>query len=153
MLLSRPSLLVVPLLGLLSASALSCEDDANDLEWGVRFASTEDRTRARLVEVSILRGGCDGDLVFRTGVLLVPGGTVAMPPNLGAGFYGFASRARDESCSWFVAGCEEATLPTMAPVIVTLEAAAESPACLAEQCDDGRCEADDSGAPDAATDG
>ncbi len=148
--LPRQRFLVLSLLPLLALVA--CEGDPNGLEWGVRFASDADRVRARFVEASILEGGCAGADIYWTEVPLVPGGSVEMPPNLGTGQYGFAGRARDENCNWFVAGCVEATLPSMEPIIVTLNPVTESAECPPSECSAGRCLSDDAGTPDAAMD-
>jgi len=136
------------LVSLALLGAIGCGGDPQGLEWGVRFASSADRDRALYVEAVILEGGCDGREVYRAEIPL-DGAAPPAPPNLGPGVHGFAGRARDADCNWFVSGCIEATLPASAPVIVTLEADDAGSACPADECVDGRCDADDAGTPDA----
>jgi len=140
------------LIGSLFFGVFGCKADPQGLEWGVRFEDGDVRARARYVEGIIREGGCDGAEVYRSEIPL-SGGAAAMPPNLEAGAYGFAGRARDGACQWIATGCRDETLPSLDAIIVTLdEDASSGAACPMSECNDGRCGGDDAGVPDTGMD-
>lgn len=137
------------------ASLAACSTDPHGLSWGVRFATPADEARAVLVEARILRGGCDGTVVYAADLEIGAAVTAMAPGELEKGRYGFAARARDASCVWFAEECVEDDLPqeVATPIIVLLAAGPEMAACAPALCVDGRCEGEvrDGGTPDGGT--
>lgn len=116
---------------------VGCGQDPRRADWQVRFADPDLAERAAAVEVIVLAGGCDGDVVDTQEVRRGEEGR--RPERLAPGRYGFAARARDGDCRWFAAGCVEVELPTDEDVIVGVGASEEIAACEPEACVDGVC--------------
>jgi hypothetical protein len=111
------------------------------LDWEIGWSETGLENRFAAVEASILSGGCGGGTVLWIEEVRLSTGWET-PPNLGAGRYGFAARARDAHCVWYAQGCREIDLPAsdQAAVLVVLEPAAPAePACAPELCLGGAC--------------
>jgi len=108
------------------------------LGWELELADRNQRADAKVIEATVLAGGCSGEAIFeaqlREGARLE-----GMPLELAAGTWGFAGSARDEDCVVIAAGCTELETPATGPVVVMLETLAyDEPSCTAT-CDAGRC--------------
>jgi hypothetical protein len=114
------SVLCAWLVAIVATCGQACTTSDHRLSFSVDFANPALRSRAVLVEATLRKGGCSGALVFETQI--ERGEQGAAPPSLAPGRYGFAARARDESCSWFAAGCTEANLPSSSALTVVLSA-------------------------------
>lgn len=136
----------------------ACTADPVTLRWQLAFGEGAPSTRAVLVELRILRGGCDATSeVFRGTIRPRDGMNETRVPRLARGRYGFSARARDPECRWYATGCVDLDLPqddgAVASVPLDMVAAPEN-ACPGE-CLDGRCAFEDAGPArlDAAVDG
>jgi len=130
----------VAVLLLLFGTMLGCSP--RDLDWSFRFESDALRARARVVEVSVLEGGCEGERVVYAADH-APGLAPPPAPRLGPGRYGLRGRARDAECAWFASGCEEVTLPGKDDALIEIVMGSlplEEPACTTGVCAEGRCE-------------
>jgi hypothetical protein len=83
----------------------------------VAFQCDTDRERTELLRLAVTRGGCDGDVVFRTAL---ERGDVPLPvPVLPSGRYGFQATAL-EGRRTLASDCVETRLPTSEPIELTL---------------------------------
>lgn len=132
---------LVALHALLLASG-ACTPDPHALEWGVRFASIDDRGRAAYVEMRIRRGACGtGEEVYAGELDPSGSASLPMPPELESGAYCFEGRARDDECVWFVSGRREVELPLEeSMLVVLLDTPMDEAQCPAAECTDGICE-------------
>ena len=90
---------------------LGCGEGERALLWRLELDEA-DRSRAELVQARVLRGGCDGTDAVYSATLRRSDTTVPMQvPDLAPGTWGFWARAQDATCTWFVTGCTERTLP------------------------------------------
>jgi hypothetical protein len=130
----RSALFLLPALTL-----VGCEGDPQPLGWELEFEGRTLLERARVVEATILEGGCSGEELYSVEVVMGELSNAEVPV-LADGTWGFAGRARDESCVLFAEGCTEVELPTVGPVVVILTPrGAEIPACSSTFCEGGRC--------------
>jgi hypothetical protein len=113
-------------------SLAACRSGVQSLEWRfVAISSDEDRiARIDVIEARIMDGGCGGEAIFATDLVVGEGAAAALaPPVLGSGTYGVAGRAYGADCIYLFAGCVEATLPRSGVLEVRLEEIAAEPAC------------------------
>ncbi|MFO0708951.1 MAG: hypothetical protein U0353_03885 [Sandaracinus sp.] len=129
------------LLGLACALALTaCRADPSAFE--LRFADGALRARAATVEVTISEGTCSspGPVVYGPEVFAVDAEGMR-PAALPRTPHAFRARALDASCTVFAETCVDVDLAAQgsAPVILTLSASVEEPACDAASCRAGVC--------------
>ena len=134
------------------ALSLSCGDgDPRPLDWSIVFADDAVRSETHLVEATIRRDGCGGEVLWSD--VLRPDDLHGMrPPALPPGPWGFAARARDADCRWIAEGCEEVQLGSNAQP-ATVRTLVDTPtavaACPLAECAGGEC----SGLADGGRDG
>lgn len=91
---------------------LGCGEDERTLQWRLVFEPPAEEARVAAVEARIVQGGCDSSVeAFRTRWTREDGAPSMEAPSLEPGHYAFIARAQDAACNWFMAGCDEVTLP------------------------------------------
>lgn len=108
------------------------------VDWTVEMGESV-RSRAVLVELSVLEGGCEGTTEVYAGVA-EPGSSATESMALEPGRYGIRARARDVDCQYIAEACREVSLPAAELTLSLVETAGEESACAAgERCVAGAC--------------
>jgi alpha-tubulin suppressor-like RCC1 family protein len=139
---------------LVAVAASGCTGEPSTVAWHFEFADPTARARAVAIEVSVRRGGCDGEILYAG---LVRNGATAPAPatHFAPGRYALVGYARDAACWRFATACEVIDLPRDGVVTLVLEPTAPARACPEAMCVDGECHGEmlpDGGtSPDACT--